>query len=163
MTQQRHLAQLNIARLLHPLDDPRIADFVANLDRVNAVAERMPGFVWRLKDESGNATGIQAFDDPLIIANLTVWESAQALEHFVWQTIHRRIYSRKDEWFAPMGTPHLVMWWVAPGHLPTLAEAKARLDRLTAEGPTPDAFGWESLTAVQLWKTVRCDHSSVAA
>ena len=89
-----HLAQLNIGRIRYSLDDPRMADFVNNLDRVNAIAEHTPGFVWRLQDDSGNATAIHAFDDPCMLLNMSVWESVDALERFVWQTVHKRIYGR---------------------------------------------------------------------
>src|SRR5262245_43383250 len=90
MTTMLHPAQLNIGRIRHPLDDPRMADFVNNLDRVNAIAEHTPGFVWRLQDDSGNATAIHAFDDPRMLLNMSVWESVEALERFVWQTVHKR-------------------------------------------------------------------------
>ena len=151
-----HLAQLNIGRIRYPLDDPRMADFVNNLDRVNAIAEHTPGFVWRLQDDSGNATAIHAFDDPRMLLNMSVWESVEALERFVWQTVHKRIYGRRPEWFEPLDRPHFVMWWVPAGHLPDLAEAKRRLEHLWAHGPSDHAFGWESIPSAQLWKTARC-------
>src|SRR5262245_20450952 len=94
-----HLAQLNIGRLRYSLDDPRMAEFVDNLDRVNGLAERAQGFVWRLKDDSGNATAMRAFADPRIIVNMSVWESVEALERYVWQTVHKRFYGRRHEWF----------------------------------------------------------------
>ena len=93
--QESHIAQLNIGRPLHPLDDPRMAGFIDNLDRVNALAERSPGFVWRLKDESNNATALRPFDDPNMLVNMSVWESVAALERFVWATVHKQFYSRK--------------------------------------------------------------------
>ena len=97
-----HLAQLNIGRLRCPTDDPRMADFFNNLDLVNALAERSKGFVWRLKDDSDNATNIRPFDDPNMAVNLSVWESIEALEHFVWQTVHKQFYDRRPEWFDKM-------------------------------------------------------------
>jgi hypothetical protein len=151
-----HLAQLNIGRLRYPTDDPRVADFMTNLDRVNALAEHTKGFVWRLKDDSGNATNIRPYDDPLMIVNLSVWESVEALERFVWQTIHKHFYGRRPEWFDKMEKPHIVMWWVSAGQRPTVDEAKERLEYLTAHGPSDHAFGWESVPAAQLWKTARC-------
>src|SRR5262249_25061162 len=151
-----HLAQLNIGRLRYPTDDPRVADFMTNLDRVNALAEHTRGFVWRLKDDSGNATNIRPYDDPLMIVNLSVWESVEALERFVWQTIHKHFYGRRPEWFDKMEKPHFVMWWVSAGQRPTVDEAKERLEYLTAHGPSDHAFGWESVPAAQLWKTARC-------
>jgi len=152
----RHLAQLNIGRFRYPTDDPRMADFMNNLDRVNALAERSAGFVWRLKDESGNATNFRPFPDPQMAVNLSVWESAEALERFVWQTVHKRFYGRKPEWFDALETPHFVMWWVSAGHRPSFEEAKERLEYLSAHGPSEFAFGWESVPATQLWKTARC-------
>ena len=113
-----HLAQLNVARARFVLDDPRIAEFMDALDRVNTLAERSPGFVWRLKDGSGNATDIAVSDDPQLIANLSVWETPEQLEHFVWNTVHKQFYRKKGNWFAPMSTPHFVMWWIS-GRVPT--------------------------------------------
>ena len=109
------LAQLNIGKFRAGRDDPRMADFFGNLDRINAAAERMPGFVWRLKDESGNATNLAWSDDPDLIANLTVWESVEALEKFVFQTAHRAIYARKHEFFEVPSQPIFVMWLVPDG------------------------------------------------
>ena len=151
-----HLAQLNIGKFRAPKDDPRMADFFGNLDRINAAAERMPGFVWRLKDDSGNATNIAWAGAHDIAVNLTVWESVEALEKFVWQTAHTKIYARKGEFFEKMETPHFVMWWIEAGHIPTVAEAKERLDHLTAHGPSEFAFGWETAPAARLWQDKRC-------
>jgi hypothetical protein len=95
--------------------------------------------------------------------NLSVWESVEALERFVWQTVHTRFYGRRPEWFDKMDKPHFVMWWVRPGHRPTVDEAKARLEYLTAHGPSDHAFGWESVPAAQLWKTARCAPDGQAA
>lgn len=151
------LAELNIAHLRHPIDDPRIADFVANLDRINTLAERSPGFVWRLQDgEAGNATSFTDADDPSIIPNLSVWESAEMLERFVWQTVHTRIYARKAEWFIPQPRATFVMWWVEDGHRPDLVEANARLDALCNNGDSHHAFGWSHLTTTKLWQERRC-------
>jgi hypothetical protein len=151
-----HLAEVNIARLLYPLDDPRVAGFVDNLDRVNAAADRMDGFVWRLQDESGDATAIQAFDDPLMIVNMSVWRDAESLERFVWNTVHKRIYNKRQEWFSLMQSHHFAMWWVEVGHVPTLEEARARLDHLDSHGDTDFAFGWTHLPHIKLWQQARC-------
>ena len=152
----RHLAQLNIGKLLAGRDDPAMAGFFDNLDRINAAAERMPGFVWRLKDDSGNATNIPWVGDPNMAVNLSVWESVEALEKFVWQTAHTKIYARKAEFFEKPAAPHFVMWWIEAGHIPTLEEAKERLDRLTAYGPSEDAFGWAEAPSAKLWQDKRC-------
>lgn len=153
----RHLAQLNIAEALYDLEDPGMADFVNNLDRINGLAERMPGFVWRLQDESGDATDIAWNDNPRIIVNMSVWQDAESLENFAFNTVHRQIYRRRAEWFSVMKSHHFVMWWVAPGHLPDLTEAKAKLAHLDAHGPTPEAFGWEQVIAGKSpWRDERC-------
>ena len=110
----------------------------------------MPGFVWRLKDESGNATSISAYEDPTIILNMSVWESAETFEKFVWQTVHASFYRRRTGWFEPLAQPHFAMWWIEPGHVPTPAEGRARLEHLTEHGPSDHAFGWEELGQRQI-------------
>lgn len=138
-----HLAQINIGRLLHPVDDPRVGDFMNNLDPINELAEQSPGYVWRLQDDSGNATAIRAFDDETILPNLTVWESIEALKDYVFKSDHARFLRRRREWFAPMDDlPVLTMWWIPAGHLPTLVEAKERIEHLAANGPTEYAFSF---------------------
>jgi hypothetical protein len=156
MNANQHLAQLNIGRFRYPTDDPRMADFMNNLAFVNGIADRSQGFIWRLQDDSGNATGFRPFPDPHMAVNLSVWESVEALERFVWQTVHKRFYGRRSDWFDKMEGPHSVMWWVPAGHRPPLTEAKQRLEHLAARGPSDYAFGWESVPAAQLWKTARC-------
>ena len=153
MTQ--HLAQFNIARIKYPLDDPRMKEFADNVERINGLAETIEGFVWRLQDESGHAMNMRVYDDPRVMPNLTLWEDVAALERFVWQTLHKRFYSRRGEWFEHIDTP-LVMWFVPQGHRPSLAEGVARLDRLMAHGPDDEAFGWDRIPAAQLWKVARC-------
>ena len=109
-----------------------MAGFMDNLDRVNALAERSAGFVWRLKDESNNATALRPFDDPNMLVNMSVWESVEALERFVWATVHKQFYNRKGGWFEKLAEPHFVMWPIPAGHIPDLDEAKARLEHLTS-------------------------------
>jgi len=135
-----HIAQLNIGRLRAPMDDPRIADFRDNLDRVNALAEASPGFVWRLQDDSGNATNIKVFDDELEIINLTVWESIEALAEFTYRSGHVDLLRRRREFFEVPTKPILCLWWVPAGTNPTVDAAVARLEHLRAHGPTPTAF-----------------------
>lgn len=139
-----HLAQLNIGKIKYPLDDPRIADFVNNLAKINALAEESPGFVWRLQDDNGNATSILAFDDPDLLLNMSVWESADALKAYVYKTEHGDFLRRRHEWFERM-MPYMVMWWVPAGHIPTVDEAKARLTHLTEHGDSPYAFTFRKL------------------
>lgn len=154
--QGTHLAQINVARALDDLESPRLAGFTASLDRVNALAERSPGFVWRLKSESGNATDIKVSDDARFIVNMSVWETAAHLEQFVWNTVHARVYEKKATWFEAAKTPHLAMWFVPAGHQPSTEEAMERLAHLTAHGPSAHAFGWESLPNIKLWMSKRC-------
>ncbi len=139
-----HIAQLNIARARAPLEDPLLADFVAQLDAVNALAEASPGFVWRLKSDSGNATDIRAYDDPLMIVNMSVWESIEALFDFAYRTSHTKVMNRRKEWFESLPGPHLVLWWIPAGTIPTVEEAKRRLDHLAAHGPTATAFTFKA-------------------
>jgi hypothetical protein len=139
-----HIAQLNIAQAKAPLDDPLLADFVAQLDAVNALAEASPGFVWRLKSDSGNATDIRAYDDPMMIVNMSVWESIDTLFDFAYRTSHTKVMNRRKEWFEPLAGPHMVLWWVPAGTVPTVEEAKRRLDHLTARGPTATAFTFKA-------------------
>jgi uncharacterized protein DUF3291 len=153
----RHLAQVNIGRLLGGPDDPRMADFYNNLARINALAERMPGFVWRLKNESGDsAIGLHWPDNPNMAVNLTVWESAEALARFVFQTVHRNIYARKHEFFAMPKENTVALWWIVAGHIPTIGEAKEHLDYLNARGPSEFAFGWADLPNAEAWRAGRC-------
>ncbi len=140
-----HLAEINVARLRYPLEDPRVADFVDNLDAINALAERSPGFLWRLKDDTGNATHISAFDDPLVIVNLSVWDSVEALHAFAYKTVHRRFVQRRNEWFDLFDGPYLALWWVEPGAWPDAAEGRRRLAHLDAVGPTAWAFTFRNL------------------
>ena len=138
--QAHHLAQINIARLRAPQGDPGNAFFFDNLDKVNAIADRSPGFVWRLQDESGDATSIDAFDDPRIIVNMSLWESIETLRAFAFNTIHKKIFERRAEFFEPRLSPHAVLWWVRKGETPTLEDAKNRLELLAENGPSPRAF-----------------------
>jgi hypothetical protein len=157
-----HLAQFNIARIKHPLDDPRMREFVENVERVNGLADKMDGFVWRLKDESGHAMNMIVYGDPAVLPNLTVWESAEALERFVFKTVHGRFFDRRSDWFE-QPDPTLAMWWVPAGHRPSLEEAVERLDHLKAYGPSEYAFGWESLPGARIANTARSVRASEQA
>lgn len=136
-----HLAQLNIATLKAPLDSPALADFVANLDQINALAEASPGFVWRLKTDDGNATALRPLGDDVII-NVSVWEDVEALHRYVYASAHVEFMRRRREWFARMAEAFMVLWWVPAGHAPTVEEALDRLAALRANGPTPAAFSF---------------------
>jgi hypothetical protein len=135
-----NVAQVNIARLLAPLDSPRLSDFVAMLEPINALADRSPGFVWRLQTESGDATEIRAFDDDRIIVNLSVWRTIEALGAFVYASRHIDVLRRRKVWFERMSEAYLALWWLPAGTIPTIEEAERRLTRLRERGPSPFAF-----------------------
>ena len=135
-----HLAQFNHARLQKPIDDPASSGFVDGLDAMNALAEAAPGFVWRLADESGNATGIETAGDPMRIINISVWESAKALQDYAYRSAHVEYMRQRLDWFEPRDGAHLVLWWVPACHQPTLDEADDRLAQLVADGPSAAAF-----------------------
>ena len=134
------LAQLNIGVIKAPIDSPVMADFVANLDRINALAERTPGFVWRLQTEEGNATAIRPYEDERVAVNMSVWRDVASLSAYVYSSAHVEIMRRRREWFERMDEAFLVLWWVPEGHRPGIEEAKAKLDMLRAKGATPEAF-----------------------
>ncbi|MEA2467781.1 MAG: hypothetical protein QOJ57_1907 [Thermoleophilaceae bacterium] len=135
-----HLAQLNVARFRLPMDDPAMAGFVEQLDPINALADATPGFVWRLQTEEGNATAIHAFEDDLMLVNMSVWESVEPLADFVYRSAHVEVMRRRREWAERMTEAYMVLWWVPTGTIPTVEEAKDRLAQLREHGPTPTAF-----------------------
>jgi Domain of unknown function (DUF3291) len=137
---QWQIAQMNVGTTLYPLDDPRIAEFMALLDEINALAERSPGFVWRLKSDQGNATDIKVTDNPQFIVNMSVWQNVEALFDFVYQTPHRLVMGKRRQWFERPSGSYLVLWWVEAGAFPTAEEGIARLHHLDRHGPTARAF-----------------------
>lgn len=141
------VAQLNIARLLHPLEHPRLAEFVAGLDRINQLAESSQGFVWRLKTDSGNATDVQHpwSADPFVLVNMSVWETPEDLKNFTYCTDHLDFYMKRAHWFEKPSQPHYVLWWIPAGHIPTLQEAQERLEHYRQNGATPQAFWFGKL------------------
>lgn len=139
-----HLAQANIARMRFALDRPEMASFRAQLAPINALADQAPGFVWRLQTEEGDSTAIRVFDDPLVLFNMSVWASADALHDYTYKSGHIALLRGRAEWFERPSGPSLVMWWVPAGRLPTVEEAKAKFDRLGADGPAADAFTFKT-------------------
>lgn len=139
-----HLAQINIARMKAPLDDPLMAGFVAALDPINQLADESEGFVWRLQDEEGDATNIRVFEDDALIVNLSVWASMDALRHFVYQSGHLQVMRQRKKWFTHMAQLYMALWWVPAGHTPTPEEGRDRLETLQRHGPTPDAFTFKT-------------------
>ena len=137
-----HLAQMNVARLGAPTDAPEVAEFMAALDPINALAEQSPGFVWRLQSDSGNATDIQTTDDPLFIVNMSVWESLEALREYVYKTAHVEYLRRRREWFEKAVEMHMALWWLPNGELPSIEDGLRRIALIRKHGPTPKAFGF---------------------
>lgn len=133
------LAQLNIALMRAPIDDPLMAEFVARLDAVNAIADAAPGFVWRLQDADGAATSFRPLGDDVLV-NMSVWRDVEALKDFVLRSDHAQVLRRRKQWFERMDQAYTVMWWVPAGHRPSLAEAAERLEWLRRDGPGPRAF-----------------------
>jgi Domain of unknown function (DUF3291) len=134
------LAQLNIGVIKGPMDSPVMADFAGSLDRINALAESMPGFVWRLQTEEGDATAIRPFENENMLVNMSVWRDVESLNTYVYSSAHVELMRRRREWFERMNEAFLVLWWVPQGHVPSVEEALARLERLRADGPTAQAF-----------------------
>ena len=136
-----HLAQVNIGRFRAPLEDPVMEGFRAALEPINRLADGSPGFVWRLQTEDGNATAIRPYaDDHLMAINMSVWETLEALQQFVYKSQHVETLRGRSQWFEPLAGSILALWWVPAGHIPTVTEAVERLEHLKAHGPTPHAF-----------------------
>jgi hypothetical protein len=135
-----HLAQINIGRIVAPLDDPVMREFVENLDRINALAEASPGFVWRFQTASGNATDERPYDDDRILINFSVWEDIASLRAFTYRGDHAAIMRKRRQWFEHMQEAYQALWWVPAGPHPTVREATSRIECIRAHGPTPEAF-----------------------
>ncbi len=148
-----HLAQVNIAEMIAPINDPVMAGFVNNLDRINALAEESNGFVWRLKGDEGNATAIRVFEYDFLIINMSVWEDIDTLFDFTYKTAHVEILKRKKEWFHHMKNMHMAFWYVENGHHPTPLEAKLRLEYIRKHGETPYAFTFKSRFSIEELKS----------
>ncbi|HZR44868.1 MAG TPA: DUF3291 domain-containing protein [Ktedonobacteraceae bacterium] len=137
------LAEVNIARMLAPLDTPLMTEFVAQLDAINALADASPGFVWRLQTSDGNATALRPYEDDLILVNLSVWADLPALSTFVYKSRHRQVLQQRSQWFERLNEFYMALWWVPSGHLPTVEEAKERLDYLRTHSESPYAFSFK--------------------
>src|SRR4051812_22377233 len=142
-----HLAQVNVARMAAPREHPVMAGFFARIDEINRLAESSNGFVWRLKDESGNATYIRPYGDDRILFNLSVWESVEALTAFTYRSAHKELIAGRKQWFEHFGNPYVALWWVPALHIPTVEEATDRLEHIQAHGPTSFAFGFKTAFA----------------
>jgi hypothetical protein len=141
-----YIAQINIAHMRAPLTDPIMEDFVAQLAPINALADGSPGFVWRLQSEDGNATSIKVYDDDMIIINLTVWESVDALREYVYKSAHQGVLRDRKIWFEKFDGPYYALWWISAGQFPSTEEGKERLDHLREHGETADAFSFKNVS-----------------
>ncbi len=139
-----HLAQVNIAVAKYGEDDERFSEFVGNLDRINALADSAQGFVWRYISDDNDAEARAAFGNDKLLFNMSLWSSLEDLKYYVYQSDHVNILRQRADWFIPQGSPSMVLWWQREGQIPTVAEAKHRLDCLTEAGPTEEAFTFRS-------------------
>ena len=139
-----HLAQINVGRVVAPLDDPKLAGFVERLDDINALADRSPGFVWRLQSDSGNATDIAVSEDPRFIINMSVWEDLDSLFAYVYRPDHRQVMAQRRQWFEKPAGAFMALWWLPAGRLPTAEEGLARVDLLDRAGAGAEAFTFKS-------------------
>ena len=138
------LAQINVARMIGVnIDDPIMKEFVDNLDSVNELAESSAGFVWRLKDESNNASSFNPYNDEQIIINISVWEDVDSLEQFTYKTFHTDFLKRRKEWFMKYGQAHFALWWIKENQFPTIDEAVKRLEHYQKNGPSEHAFNFK--------------------
>ena len=138
--QDYYLAQINVALMKARLDDPIMTEFADALDKVNAVADQSPGFVWRLKTASGNATDIQAYPDPRVLVNISVWQGVEPLKAYVYKSLHGDFFARRRQWFERFKGEHFGMWWIPAGHMPTVEEGKAKLEYLEVHGDSIECF-----------------------
>ena len=138
------LAQVNIVRLLAPFDSAELADYRSSVEPLNTLADDSPGFVWRLQSDTGDATSIQVYEDPMILINLSVWENLETLKAYTYRSDHATIMKRRREWFAKIKSATVALWWIESGSLPTAEEARQRLACLDQHGPTPFAFTFKT-------------------
>ena len=137
-----HLAQINIAYSRGARDEAIMQGFIDRLDEINAIADSSPGFVWRLQTEEGDATAIQAFDDPLMLVNVSVWKDIESLKNFVYKSAHVELIQDREAWFKKIPESHQALWWLPEGQIPTVEEAREKLEYLQANGPSETAFSF---------------------
>ena len=135
-----HIAQINVADALAEMDTEIMHGFVSRLDEINALADAAPGFVWRLQSEDGDSTTIRVFQNPLLLVNMSVWETIEDLKNYVYKSFHVELIRDREAWFSKMGKPHQALWWVPAGHIPTVEEAKKKLELIREHGPSKEAF-----------------------
>jgi hypothetical protein len=140
-----HISQVNIGRIKAPLEDPLMSGFVARLDEINALADRSPGFVWRLQTSAGNATYLRPYSDDRLLLNMSVWETIETLKQYVYRSAHAELLRQRQDWFEKFAGVYTALWWVPIGHVPSVDEAKTRLAHLDAHGPTEFAFTFKTI------------------
>ena len=143
-----HLAQINLARMLAPIDDPIMAEFVAQLASINALADASLGFVWRLQTEEGDATSLQVYDDDMVIVNMSVWESVESLREYAYKSAHAGVMRDRKRWFEKFDGPYYALWWIPVGYIPTAEEGKERLEHLRTHGDSSYAFSFKNVFPV---------------
>jgi len=135
-----HLAQVNVTQAKADMDSDLMQGFVSRLDEINTLADCAEGFIWRLKEDSGSATAIRVFDDPLLLINMSVWANLQALKHYVYKSLHVELIKDREVWFNKMGESHQALWWIPAGHIPSIEEAQKQLEYIRKHGPSAQAF-----------------------
>lgn len=145
---KHHIAQINIARMLAPIDDPIMEEFVAQLPAINSLADASPGFVWRLQTEEGDATSLKVYDDDMVIVNMSVWENIEFLREYAYRSSHTGVMKYRTRWFSKFDGPYYALWWVPAGHIPTTEEGKERLDHLQKHGDSSYAFSFKNVFPV---------------
>ncbi len=150
-----YLAEMNIVRRLFPLDHPSMADLVNNINRINTLGDRSPGFIWRLQSEDGDATSFRIFDDDFLLVNLSVWTGIEPLYQYTYSSEHVEFFRRRREWFSKLDAPSVALWWIRAGELPTLQDGCEHLERLWRDGPTPQAFTFKQPYTVEAMLTDR--------
>jgi Domain of unknown function (DUF3291) len=143
MKLQYHLAQVNIGKILAPMDSPLMSEFKNNLDRINALAEASEGFIWRLKDDNNNATSIKVFEDDFMLINMSVWKDIDALYKYVYESAHMEYLKNRKAWFERLTEKYMALWWIPGDHIPTPSEAIERINHIRQNGDTAFAFGFK--------------------
>jgi Domain of unknown function (DUF3291) len=144
MNVHKYLAQVNIGKVIAPMDSPIMSGFADHLDEINKLAEESEGFIWRLKEDNNNATSIHVFDDPFILINMSVWESVDALYKFVYQSAHVEYLKKRKEWFEKLTDMHMALWWIPQNHFPDCNEAIERLTHIKVNGASAFAFSFKT-------------------
>ena len=134
------IAQVNVAQAKADMESELMRGFVSRLDEINALADRADGFIWRLKEDSGSATAIRVFDDPLLLINMSVWADLEALKNYVYKSLHVELIKDREAWFNKMGESHQALWWIPAGHIPSTEEARKKLEYIRKHGPSAQAF-----------------------